>query len=145
MTKVAKPRMPLTEQDKTDYTAALKQAAATRSRIIEGMSRLQKRVEEPDRQPEISKRLRGKGGLVYQYNHEIERLQELLPQDGLLELAQQYEARLEKGWGMSPTDEVVELFARLATEYAVVIDAIEGEALSIWLERVDRWLSYGGQ
>lgn len=143
MTKVSKPRMTLTEQDKTDYTAALKQAAATRSRIIEGMSRLQRRVEEPDRQPEISKRLRGKGGLVYQYNHEIERLQELLPQDGLLELAHQYEARLEKGWGMEPTDEVVDLFARLATEYTVVVDAIEDAALGMFLERIDRWLSYG--
>ena len=143
MTKVSKPRMPLTEQDKADYVAALRQAAATRKRINEGMLRLQKRVNEPDKQREISRKLRGRDGLIYQYNHEIERLQELLPQDGLVELAQQYEARLEKGWGMEPTDEVIELFDRLATEYTVVVDAIEDAALGMFLERIDRWLSYG--
>jgi len=135
--------MPLTEQDKADYVAALQQAAATRKRINKGMANLQRRVKEPEKQQEISVRLRGKGGLVYQYNHEIERLQELLPQDGLVELAQQYEARLEKGWGMEPTDEVIELFDRLATEYTVVVDAIEDAALGMFLERIDRWLSYG--
>ena len=143
MTKVSKPRMPLTEQDKADYVAALRQAAATRKRINEGMLRLQKRVNEPDKQREISRKLRGRDGLIYQYNHEIERLQELLPQDGLVELAQQYEARLEKGWGMEPTDEVIELFDRLANEYTVVVDAIEDAALGMFLERIDRWLSYG--
>ena len=75
MTKVSKPRMPLTEQDKADYVAALRQAAATRKRINEGMLRLQKRVNEPDKQREISRKLRGRDGLIYQYNHEIERLQ----------------------------------------------------------------------
>ena len=143
MTKVSKPRMPLTEQDKADYVAALRQAAATRKRINEGMLRLQKRVNEPDKQREISRKLRGRDGLIYQYNHEIERLQDLLPQDGLVELAQQYEARLEKGWGMEPTDEVIELFDRLANEYTVVVDAIEDAALGMFLERIDRWLSYG--
>ena len=66
-----------------------------------------------------------------------------MPQDGLVELAQQYEARLEKGWGMEPTDEVIELFDRLANEYTVVVDAIEDAALGMFLERIDRWLSYG--
>jgi len=141
MTRVTRQRMPLTKQDAAAGARAIEEAAEIRARLDDGMSRLQKRTNDPEKFAAIRARIIGPGGLLHLYHDALDRVQETTPVDRLAAMRDELEARLERGFHMkNDADGKVEAqFARLLTRHDMICDAIRHSVTTDVLDRIGFW------